>query len=859
MSLLNDEKFSPGEFKSPGSFYWPGYIWFWLCEIKPEDVRQMLADMNSVGAKSVWSLPVPADFRPNAMTTSLKPDFLTEEFAELMREYARTAEELDMKVWLYDDGGWPSGSACGRIVKENPGLAAESIGCVRMEPADTEIKPPRQCLLAVLHHPDGSTENFTRPGNVFLEDLRKKNPSRALTCYHVRKREPSDETYGAFPDLYPDLLNPGTANKFIELCHEFYKKHLPEHFGRTIPLIFLDESGVITPPWTDGLAESFRETYGYDIIEKLPHIFTAGDAEGMQVRIDYFDWWSRRLCGAFLAPLAEWCRKSGIMFAGHFGGDDETIGSRVHGYGHILRALRTLDIPGVDAIWRQIFPGKKQNVTINIPGNKPYDMAVCANHHFPKFASSVMRQRGLKWSVTESFAVYGEGLTLAQMRWIIHFQYVRGINLTTMGGTQYRAKGFDRVRQRPIFSPDNPSWDYMPLFHGYVARLSYLLSLGVPVVSTAVYFPVRDVWAGGPSLHEIIGENDKLAKALFELHCDYDFIDDDVLADAMAVMRGGCLCIGEMRYDTVYVSHNNCMKKESKDTLRRFAESGGRVIYVSEAENLRDTIRRTAVITPQDIPITVCKRRVGESELYFLVNEGMSDCACVLEVCSDKQAYLLDPGNGNVNVMDPQYATNGRWSIPLKFAFADAKMVLISPDNIMDGEVYRLPQEHAKMNLNNGWNAARVKSHEIGEETHKISECPGECAHIELGDWRHRFGEDFSGTVRYEISFNCSDHDAKTACRLDLGDVRYYCEAELNGMNLGKKAWPPYVFDIRGLLKPGKNTLAVRVTNTFANQFLHTHAFDNSTLRELSGYHYIAAAFEADSLPSGLFGPVTVS
>lgn len=39
-----------------------------------------------------------------------------------------------MRLWLYDEGGWPSGGVCGRIVKEHPELAQQTL-------RRTEIKP----------------------------------------------------------------------------------------------------------------------------------------------------------------------------------------------------------------------------------------------------------------------------------------------------------------------------------------------------------------------------------------------------------------------------------------------------------------------------------------------------------------------------------------------------------------------------------------------------------------------------------------------------------------------------------------------------------------------------------------------
>ena len=41
---------------------------------------RQLRDLDSVGAKNVWILPVPANFRPNSMKSNLQPKYLTEEY-----------------------------------------------------------------------------------------------------------------------------------------------------------------------------------------------------------------------------------------------------------------------------------------------------------------------------------------------------------------------------------------------------------------------------------------------------------------------------------------------------------------------------------------------------------------------------------------------------------------------------------------------------------------------------------------------------------------------------------------------------------------------------------------------------------
>lgn len=39
----------------------------------------------------------------------------------------QTAAALDMKIVLYDEGMYPSGSACGLVVKDHPELASEGV------------------------------------------------------------------------------------------------------------------------------------------------------------------------------------------------------------------------------------------------------------------------------------------------------------------------------------------------------------------------------------------------------------------------------------------------------------------------------------------------------------------------------------------------------------------------------------------------------------------------------------------------------------------------------------------------------------------------------------------------------------
>jgi hypothetical protein len=55
---------------------------------------------------------------------------------------------------------------------------------------------------------------------------------------------------------------------------------------------------------------------------------------------------------------------------------------------------------------------------------------------------------------------------------------------------------------------------------------------------------------------------------------------------------------------------------------------------------------------------------------------------------------------------------------------------------------------------------------------------------------------------------------------LDLGELYDIAELEINGQNAGVLWAPPYKTEITPYLKPGKNRIAVYITNTWANRLI---------------------------------------
>src|SRR5690606_25161719 len=73
-------------------------------------------------------------FIPHArIGLSPRVGYLTDEYFRLLRLCVEEAARLGMKVVLYDEGSYPSGSAEGRVVAENPDHAARCLICVQRE------------------------------------------------------------------------------------------------------------------------------------------------------------------------------------------------------------------------------------------------------------------------------------------------------------------------------------------------------------------------------------------------------------------------------------------------------------------------------------------------------------------------------------------------------------------------------------------------------------------------------------------------------------------------------------------------------------------------------------------------------
>ena len=138
-------------------------------------------------------------------------------------------------------------------------------------------------------------------------------------------------------------------------------------------------------------------------------------------------------------------------------------------------------------------------------------------------------------------------------------------------------------------------------------------------------------------------------------------------------------------------------------------------------------------------------------------------------------------------------------------------------------------------------------------ESHTINE---DEISVNLGDWSTYTGKDFSGSGMYKTNFTLPENASKIY--LDLGKVSCSCEVFINGNSLGTIAMSPHTIEIPKDLLNEENVLEIRVSNTGANEYLHTHSFDKWQDWQLTPYRDRENVFHAESLSGGLYGPVKI-
>ena len=152
-------------------------FWFLNGDLTDAELRRQLADFAAHGIYGVVLHP----------RMGLSPDitYLGERYFAHIRTAVQTAAALDMKIVLYDEGMYPSGSACGLVVKDHPELASEGVTLTQtVLPGDELLAQTENGALVV--RKSGGTMRGLHWGE---DDGEKNAPLTADICARAEAQE----------------------------------------------------------------------------------------------------------------------------------------------------------------------------------------------------------------------------------------------------------------------------------------------------------------------------------------------------------------------------------------------------------------------------------------------------------------------------------------------------------------------------------------------------------------------------------------------------------------------------------------------------------------------------------------------
>lgn len=601
-AFMNNKPGAPFDmelFKNPPAECAVTYAWAWNAPITKEGIDEQLKDFSKAGIRSLYILPFPPEFRPTIMKTFLSPPYLSEEFFALVSYALHRAAEMGMVLWIYDEGGWPSGGACGHTMKENP-EALPSVLTTR-----TVSLSAGECYA----EGEGTIAAFIGHTRVFGGYIAEANTE--ITEYYTFRRMENGNRV--------DYTNASVTDTFIQNTYEPYKKAAGDLFGKALPLIFTDEPGQMLSSVPKDFFALFEAEYGYDIRDRLYAVCDplVEEEDDRRARVDYARLIGRLMKENCFERLSHWCEENGVYFGGHLDNEHVPTGGTRNGYFSHVDCLRSFGVPGIDVIWDQIrYPIEDTPVMAE------------GSSFFARVAPSAARQSGKNIALSETFSVYGESFFPDEARFVVGHQAIRGINAFNFMSIPYGRERMAALAMRPGFCPEKPGFFHLKAINDYTARLSYLARLGKPIGDTALYYPAADFAASAESSAAAEQSYNAAGAALEARHVFFDIIDDAGILAAEETDEG--LKIGDAVYRHIVVPKCRYMPTDVYKRIEKHLGEGEKILPV------RDPYLRTMV------------RDLNEDALWFFFREKDTGAKECIPVPQGKRAYRLDLSLGEI-------------------------------------------------------------------------------------------------------------------------------------------------------------------------------------------------------------------
>ena len=565
----------------------------------------------------------------------MKQAYLSPEYFAFFKQFVEEARKRDMKVWIVDEIGYPSGFAGGMFTREKPELRMQALSISQRFPVkagetlNQAVGPDAVAAVAVGDagervpvpvslSSDGGHLSWTAPASgewtvMVVEHVFRTSPTRSdANPTHAKDASNSLEDY----------MNPEATAAYLEATHNGYYKAMPELFGNTILGFRGDEPdySIAGLPWTTKFFDTFQQVKGYDIRPYLGAMLLAQGGGGrprpgqpappppakltdaeLRAKADYYDVFSQMFRDGFFKPQGLWCAAHGVEYQVHLNHEEMEM-ELTRSEGDFERDMKYVEVPGIDAIWHQIWTDTVSD--------------------YPRLASSAAHVYGHPRAFTETFAAYRPAPDVTMARYILNEEMVRGVNLietmfysasapapsaaasapaaASSASEAAPAGATAAAPMRPRGGPSalmrDPAW---PALMDYVRRLSYAMSMGRPAATVALYIPSSSMWLNDAAADTAFVSTERM---LGERQIDFDIVNQDALAEDLKAGPGSLESMSGNRYRTVVIPSASVLSQVELTRLRAFAHGGGRVLFLGRTPSLISgkTMLNARAATPTD-------------------------------------------------------------------------------------------------------------------------------------------------------------------------------------------------------------------------------------------------------------------
>ena len=578
-------------FRNPTKEYRGAPFWAWNSKLDKAVLERQIEVFREMGFGGFHMHP----------RYGLATEYLSEAYMDAVSACIQKGKEVNMLSFLYDEDRWPSGFA-GGLVTQKPKYRQRALYITK----DREQLPvletdKNNAILAGLPYLVGYYDvEFDKDGFLKAFKLLKKGETAEFEqyCVYCRSNELSDK-YNF--QTYTDLLQPEAVQEFIRLTHDKYYERFGDDYDKWIPAIFTDEprqrpleqmdencaDSLAVYFWTGDFGKSFRESYGYDLLEKLPYlVWDTREGKHRYVRYDYFMHAATLFENAYFKQVSEKVKQQNLSLTGHLMMEGELYG-QMRWTIDAMRMYPWFDIPGVDMLYDHV-----ELMTA-------------------KQAQSIVHQYRKEAMLSELYGVTGWDFDFKCLKMQGDWQAALGVTLRVPHLSHLSMAGKSKRDYPPSFQYQAPWYQEFKYIEDHFARLNTVLTRGRALVNVAVLHPIETTMLrfttrekSGAFLKQQEEAFQYLVSSLLYGAIDFDFISEALLPQ-QNVQCGKNIRVGHMEYSAIVIPPVDTLRQTTMRLLELFVEKGGKVIFMGDCPTYIDGRKSDGAKTLYNKAITI--------------------------------------------------------------------------------------------------------------------------------------------------------------------------------------------------------------------------------------------------------------